>query len=109
MNRSAADVDRGLALVQKALDKIGNAPAREAYLDSKAWGLYRKGLYKQAYDVMALIDVKNMHEDAVYWEHIGAIQAALGMKAEATKSYKALLKLNPNHPDAKAFFSGKKQ
>ena len=109
LNRSAADVDRGLALVQKALDKIGNAPAREAYLDSKAWGLYRKGLYKQAYDVMLLIDVKNMHEDAVYWEHIGAIQAALGMKAEATKSYKALLKLNPNHPDAKAFFSGKKQ
>ncbi|MBO7061172.1 MAG: hypothetical protein J6W54_08805 [Fibrobacter sp.] len=109
MNRSAADVDRGLALVQKALDKTGKAPAREAYLDSKAWGLYRKGLYKQAYDVMLLIDVKNMLEDAVYWEHIGAIQAALGMKAEATKSYKTLLKLNPNHPDAKAFFSGKKQ
>lgn len=109
MNRSAADVDRGLALVQRALDKAGNSPAREAYLDSKAWGLYRKGLYKQAYDVMLLINEKNMHEDAVYWEHIGAIQVALGMKAEATKSYKALLKLNPNHPEAKAFFSGTKK
>ena len=109
MNRSATDVDRGLALVQKALDKAGNSPSREAYLDSKAWGLYRKGLYKQAYDVMMLINEKNMLEDAVYWEHIGAIQVALGMKAEASKSYKALLKLNPNHPEAKAFFSGSKK
>jgi hypothetical protein len=58
---------------------------------------------------MMLINEKNMLEDAVYWEHIGAIQVALGMKTEASKSYKALLKLNPNHPEAKAFFSGSKK
>lgn len=109
LNRNAADVDYGLSLVQKALDKVESTDAREAYLDSKAWGLYRKGRFKEALDVMKLLDEKNMQDDSVYWEHLAAIQAALNMTAEATKSYKTLLKLNPNHPEAKAYLSGKKK
>lgn len=109
LNRTPAEVDYGLTLVQKALDKVGGGLAHEAYLDSKAWGLFRKGKFKEAYEVMKLVSEKNMQNDAVYWEHIAAIQAALNMTAEATKSYKTLLKLNPKHPEAKAFLSGKKK
>lgn len=107
-NRSAADVDRGLNLVLRALEKVDNPESKAAYLDSKAWGLYRKGKFQEAYDTMKLIDEKKMADDAVFWEHLASIQAALNLKAEATKSYKTLLKLNPKHPGAKAYLSGKK-
>jgi hypothetical protein len=39
---------------------------------------------------------------------LGAIQEALGMKKEATKSYKYLRKLNPKHPAVLKFFGKKK-
>lgn len=107
-NRSASDVAYGLSLVLKALEKVDNPESRLAYLDSKAWGLFRMGRFQEAYDTMKLIDEKKMEDDAVFWEHMASIQAALGLKAEATKSYKALLKLNPKHAGAKAFLSGQK-
>ena len=107
-NRSAAEVDRGLNLVLKALEKVDNPESKLAYLDSKAWGLYRKGKFQEAYDTMKLIDEKKMADDAVFWEHLASIQAALDLKTEATASYKKLLKLNPKHPGAKAYLSGKK-
>lgn len=107
-NRSAAEVDRGLNLVLKALEKVDNPESKLAYLDSKAWGLYRKGKFQEAYDTMKLIDEKKMGDDVVFWEHMASIQAALNLKNEATKSYKTLLKLNPKHPGAKAYLSGKK-
>ena len=87
---------------------MDNPESRLAYLDSKAWGLFRMGRFQEAYDTMKLIDEKKMEDDAVFWEHMASIQAALGLKAEATKSYKALLKLNPKHAGAKAFLSGQK-
>lgn len=107
-NRTAEEVDYGLNLVLKALERVDNPESKLAYLDSKAWGLYRKGRFQEAYDTMKLIDEKKMDGDAVFWEHMAAIQAALGLKAEATKSYKNLLKLNPKHQGAKAYLSGTK-
>jgi tetratricopeptide (TPR) repeat protein len=103
LNRNPEELDKGIALVNEALAKDKSPKPTEAYLDSKAWGLYRKGLFAEALEVMKLIKSPRFDEDYVYWEHLAAIQEALGMKAEATASYKRLLKLQPRHPAAKRF------
>lgn len=109
LNRSAEDVERGYQMVLQALATEKTKSPTEAYLDSKAWGLYRKGQFDEALKTMQEIKNPKFAEDAVYWEHLGAIQNALGMKAEATASYKKLLKLRPKHPDAKRFLNGHKK
>ena len=108
LNRSPEEVEKGYKFVLDALVLENNGDSKDAYLDSKAWGLYRMGRYDEAYQTMLLIDNKKMSRDDVFWEHMGAIQAALGMKKEARKSYKALLKLNPKHPAALEFLGKKK-
>lgn len=104
-NRSAEDVEKGMQLVLKALEIDGK---NEAYMDSKAWGLYRMGKFEEALAIMESIDSPRFQDDEEYWEHLAAIQAALGKTAEATKSYKKLLKLRPGHPEAKKFLGKKK-
>lgn len=108
LNRSPEEVEKGYQMVVKALELDKGASPNEAYLDSKAWGLYRKGMYEEAFATLSLIKDKNFEKDYVYWEHLAAIQAALGKKADATKSYKKLLKLRPNHAAAKEFLGKKK-
>jgi len=108
LNRSTEDVEKGYKLVLQALVLEKDGDGKDAYLDSKAWGLYRMGRFDEAYQAMQLIDVKKMNRDDVFWEHLGAIQEALGMKKEATKSYKYLRKLNPKHPAVLKFFGKKK-
>lgn len=109
LNRSSEEVEKGLQMVLEALATEKAETPTEAYLDSKAWGYYRKGLFAEALKTMQEIKDPKFAEDAVYWEHLGAIQNALGMKADATTSYKKLQKLCPTHPDVKRFFSGNKK
>jgi tetratricopeptide (TPR) repeat protein len=108
LNRSPAEVEKGYKLVLEALAMEKDGESRDAYLDSKAWGLYRMGRFDEAYQAMQLIDSKKMSRDDVFWEHMGAIQEALGLKKDAHKSYKILLRLNPKHPAALKFFGKKK-
>jgi len=108
MNRSAEDVERGFQMVLDALAAEKASPT-EAYLDSKAWGLYRKGLFEEALKTMLEIKDPKFADDAVYWEHLAAIQEALGMNAEASTSYKKLQKLCPKHPALKRFLKAKKK
>jgi tetratricopeptide (TPR) repeat protein len=108
LNRSPEELDKGIAMVDKALLMEQGGEPSEAYLDSRAWGFYRKGKFEDALTVMKLIKSPQFEEDYVYWEHIAAIQEALGMKAEAKASYKKLKKLQPHHPAVKKFYSGKK-
>lgn len=108
LNRSAADVERGLKMVLEALEMDKSATPSDAFLDSKAWGLYRLGRFQEAYEVMLAIGSQYMRDDDVYWEHLAAIQVALGMDADAKKSYKRLLQLKPNHPEALKFLNGGK-
>lgn len=103
LNRSPEEVDRGLNMVLEAIAAEKTETTSEAYLDSKAWGLYRKGRYAEALEVMLLVKDGKMTEDYIYWEHLAAIQEALGMKAEATASYKKLLKFWPKNPAALRF------
>ena len=108
INRSVAEVEKGYKLVLDALVIEKDGEAKDAYLDSKAWGLYRLCRFDEAYQAMQLIDNKKMSRDDVFWEHMASIQEALGLKKEARKSYKKLLKLNPKHPAALKFFGKKK-
>ncbi len=108
LNRTPAEVEKGYKLVLEALVLEQNGEGKDAYLDSKAWGLYRMGRFEEALQVMQLIDHSKMNRDDVFWEHMGAIQEALGLKNEAKKSYKVLRKLNPKHPAVLKFFGKKK-
>ena len=102
-NRSPEELDKGITLVDKAISLEKGKATPSAFLDSKAWGLYRKGKFEDAYSVMTQISGDELKEDHVYWEHLGAIQAALGKTGDAVKSYKQLLKLRPNNSTAKEF------
>lgn len=109
LNRNADEVEKGFQMVLKALAMEKSETPTEAYLDSKAWGQYRKGFYAEALKTMQEIKDPKFDEDAVYWEHMAAIQEALGNKAEATAAYKKLLKLIPKHPEARRFLNIKKK
>lgn len=107
LNRTPEELDKGIALVEKALlqsAKYKDSEPSEAYVDSWAWGLYRKGKFAEALETMKQIKSPRFDEDFVYWEHMAAIQDALGMTAEAKASYKKLKKLQPHHPAVKKYF-----
>lgn len=106
LNRNQAELDSGISMVQRALDLTSDS--NFAYIDSKAWGLYRKGDFKRALEQMQLISDSSFFNDKTYWEHLAAIQEALGLMPDAQKSYKKLLKLQPKNRDAKRFFKAKK-
>ena len=109
LNRSPEELEKGIALVAKALSlEVGSVPS-EAFLDSKAWGLYRQGKFEEAYAIMLQIKSENFREDHVYWEHMAAIQAAVGKVPEAIKSYKQVLKLKPDHKAAREFLKTHKK
>lgn len=108
LNRNSAEVEKGYKLVLQALVLEQDGEGKDAYLDSKAWGLYRMDRFDEALQVMLLIDHSKMNRDDVFWEHMGAIQEALGLKKDARKSYKKLQKLNPKHPAVLKFFGKKK-
>ena len=108
LNRSPEELDKGIDMVDKALlmeEKKGESP--EAYLDSRAWGFYRKGKFEDALTVMKLIKSPHFDDDYVYWEHMAAIYEALGMKNETKAAYKKLKKLQPHHPAVKKYFKKK--
>lgn len=109
--RNQQDVEKGLEMVLKAieLDKDTTGFSKEAYLDSKAWGLYRLGRFEEALAILVTFKNKELQDHYTYWEHLGMIQSALGKKAEATKTFKKLLTFQPKHPDALQFLKGKKK
>ena len=109
LNRSAGDAEKGLALVLRALELMKPDEPKGAVLDSKAWGLYRLGRYEEALETILLIKEERFQDDDEYLEHLGSIQAALGKKAEATKTFRHLLKVSPKHPAALEFLKGKKK
>lgn len=106
-NRKPEEVEKGYNLILMALESKPEKPS-DAYLDSKAWGLYRMGKFEDALAVMLLIKSDMLQDDYVYWEHLGSIYVALGKKADAQKAFKKVLKLRPNNKTAKEFFRKKK-
>ncbi len=86
------NLDEGISLVRKALAIRPNNPY---YLDSLAWGLFKKGKLKRARQIQegALRRIKE--KNAIMLSHMGAIYMALGMKEKAKALYaEALRHLN---------------
>lgn len=99
-NRNARELDEGIALVERALKLRPNTPS---YLDSKAWGLFRKGDFKAALEIMEGLPSKDAEiaDDAVYWEHLGRILDSLGETSRAQECFEKLGEIEPSHPFAK--------
>ena len=83
------DIDKGIELVEKALQFQPNHPA---YLDSLAWGLFKKGKTKEALKYI-LKAYEKMSDDPVINYHYGRILEALGEKSKAKEMYEKALKL----------------
>ena len=108
LNRKPGDVEKGIALVDRALSKFEPGKAPDAIKDSKAWGLYKLGRFQEALDIMLNIDAKMFDGDKDYLEHLAAIHVALGNKTEAIKAYRKLLKVRPGDPEALRYKKRKK-
>ena len=108
LNRKPGDVEKGIALVDRALSSFAPGKAPDAIKDSKAWGLYKQGKYPEALNLMMKIDAKMFDGDKDYLEHLAAIHAALGNRTEAVKAYRRLLKVRPGDPEALKYLKGKK-
>jgi len=64
------DIDRGISLVQQALLK---EPKNTYYIDSLAWGLYKKGNCDKAYELMKRVVAKEglgEEEIRIHWDLI---------------------------------------
>ncbi len=83
------DIDKGIELVKKALKYAPNNPA---YLDSLAWGYYKKGKYNEALNIMLKV-VNKINDDPVVFYHYGAILEAVGEKKKAKEIYEKALKI----------------
>lgn len=99
LNRSVKEVELGASLIDSALKYLPKDPA---YLDSKAWALYRQGNFKEAFRIMELIlsiESKDF-DDLVFWEHFAAIAKKLGLEQKALDAYNKILQIDPNHVEA---------
>lgn len=64
------DVNKGVRLIQKALEK---APNNLAYIDSLAWGLYKQKKCDEAYDYMKkVVDAIGLNDEEIilHWKKI---------------------------------------
>jgi tetratricopeptide (TPR) repeat protein len=77
------DVNRGLSLVEKALTYI---PDEFSYLDSKAWGLYKIGKYKESLEIFEKLEGYGINSKEL-WLHIAAVCEALKLD-ERAKDYR---------------------
>lgn len=65
------DIDRGITLVKRALKED---PQNTYYLDSLAWGLYKKGKCDKAYEIMKQVIAKEglgEEELKTHWDLVG--------------------------------------
>ena len=84
-----SDLDLSESCIRKALE---NEPGNEAYLDSMAWVLYRKGSYKEAkLWIEKALKSSDGPPDGVIADHAGDIYAALGDSEKAIKCWRAAL------------------
>ncbi len=80
------NLSKALEMVRRAL-KID--PENGAYLDTMAWGCYRKGDYKDArkYIESAIANSGDQDKGVIY-DHYGDILVGLGMKDQARDAYR---------------------
>ena len=86
------DVEKGLALVQRALQIDAN---NGAYVDSLGWGLYRLGRFAEAIEVLERA-ARLLPSDSTVLEHLGDSLLALGARDRARDAYRRALALGPD-------------
>ena len=69
------NVDKGIALVQEALKLEPNSPY---YLDSLAWGYYKKGQCEEAYNILKYFGENIIEEEVA--QHMNAVKKCLKEK-----------------------------
>jgi tetratricopeptide (TPR) repeat protein len=92
---SRTDVDRGLALVGKALEM---EPGNPTFLDTLGWGLYRKGDYAAALEKLlesARIFADQGIKEAEVFDHLGDTYLALREEKQALTYWQMALSLVP--------------
>jgi len=71
------NIDRGIKLVKQALEK---SPTNTYYLDSLAWGLYKKGKCQKAYEIMEkVVKKEGLGEDEIktHWDLIKSCKSII--------------------------------
>jgi len=71
------DIDKGIGLVRRAL---GKDPNNIYYLDSLAWGLYKKGQCQKAYKLMLFVAKKGGLKEQEIRDHYKAVKACIYKK-----------------------------
>jgi tetratricopeptide (TPR) repeat protein len=89
-------LEEALSLIQKA---VSIQPENPAFLDSLGWALFRLGRAEQAEPYLVRA-AQGSRDDATVLEHLGDVQAKLGQRAEALKSYRKALDNGSEHPEA---------
>ncbi len=88
------NLDDALNLVNRALAILPNSGA---YLDSKGWILYKKGLYQESLEYLLKADT--FINDPTVYAHIGEVYFVLGEKSKAIKYWELSLDLQPEQKD----------
>ena len=73
------DIDKGIGMIRRAL---GQDPNNTYYLDSLAWGLYKKGECRNAHKLMRRVIQKEGLKEPEISDHYKAIKACLKHKQE---------------------------
>ena len=91
-----AKLEEALTLIQRA---VSIQPENPAFQDSLGWVLYRLGRAEQAESYLVRA-AQGSRDDATVLEHLGDVQAKLGQRTEALKSYRKALDNGPEQPEA---------
>ena len=89
-------LDRAEKLIRLA---VSQQPGSNAYLDSLAWLLYKKGRFADAADVLKDVVEDELEPDGVICDHYGDVLYRLGQQDKAIEMWKASVKSREADPD----------
>lgn len=92
---SNTNLEYGIALIDSAL---ALNPNNDAYIDSKAWGLYQSGKYLDAWEAIKKLEDDDF--DLTIMMHKAAILEKLGKEAEANVIWRKVLMIDNYNKEA---------
>lgn len=90
-----AEKGENLDLAEELLGKaLAKEPDNGYFLDSLGWIRFKKGLFREALEIL-LGAAEKAGDDAVIWEHIGDAYARLNESEKAREAYRKSLSIDP--------------